>query len=174
MEKGHRLFRIVQRIVQFFALQFVVFQQFVIRFFWEKQRRDEQCVDNFFTGFAGTGQCRCNVFKIMPDDIVSANIVRAFYETGDIGVRAAVKLCSVGPDAAGIQYFFCPWIDLCVYECNNGHIIHFSKNSLTISRMALPYFSAPALPKYGMRSRAPVSVGRRFDMPRSAFCCRMT
>lgn len=43
----------------------------------------------------------------------------------------------------------------------------------TISSKASPYFSAPRFPKYGIRISEAASFGKRFTIPRIAFCCMM-
>gem|GEM_PF-3934893 len=67
---------IIQQIVNVFCLQLIVLEQLMIRSGREKKRRKKQGINNIRIIKASINEGIANVFQIMIEDIVTANIFR--------------------------------------------------------------------------------------------------
>jgi len=63
----------------------------MIRFGWEKKRRKKQGINDICILKASINEGIANVFQIMIEDIVTANIFRPIEKLGEVNHRIGVK-----------------------------------------------------------------------------------
>ena len=85
----HCLFSIVERVIKLIGLQFIIFEKPVIGAAWEQKRRQIERINRF--GPERFFKARSQIYKIMMNDVVSADKIRIGYKGIEIPHGRRVK-----------------------------------------------------------------------------------